>query len=733
MMKNQPMKQNPPPQSPALGAEPFGYLQRDTLNLIALGILAVSWLGAFILYNPVDRLMLVTWLPPVGVTWLGCSLALALNRRHFRLAVIALSMSLLVADGLALRALQNGQLLYFSVPVISLTNYLIGPLAAGAVSAGVVLLVGFGVLSGIPLPEIAGPLILAVVTATLNWLSSRYLHMTLQWAWTSYAHSQEKTDESQRHRAELARANRSLEEALYRLDRLNEDLVEAWRVAEEAKAFKSRFAANISHELRTPLYIIVGFSETMLFSPESYGETLPAAYRSDLVEIYNSSRHLLHLTDDVLDLAQIEAGRMGLVKEPADVTEVIQQAVDLIQPLVKRKQLTLQVQICQPLPLLRIDRTRIRQVFLNLLNNATRYTEQGGITLEAQVSEGQLIISVVDTGPGIAAEQLECIFESFYQVDASTSRRYGGAGLGLAISKYFIEMHGGRIWAESEPGVGSRFCFTLPLPDGREYSLVRLHQDAPTPLSPINGRQVLVVHSDSMVVQLLERHLEGCRIVQAVDPTAAEEQLIASRPMAIITSKDDADAVLSLVNDKVRSRELSGIPVLTCPMPSDARVAFALEVQGYLAKPVTTKHLLATLQQCAPDARRVLVVDDDPRVVRLLTRMLQSIPDRYQVLRAFGGDEALELMQTEKPEAVLLDLYMSEPNGFSVLDHMARDSALAQIPVIVASAKGLPEDGVLQLHGPITVSQPDDALTLAQLFRYLQALLNASGPSHLSD
>jgi signal transduction histidine kinase/DNA-binding response OmpR family regulator len=716
--------------------ELFGYLQRDTLNLIALVILAVSWLGAFIFYSPVDHQMLVTWLPAVGVIWLGCSLALALNQRHFRLAVVVLSTSLLVADGLALGVFQNGQLLYFAVPVISLANYLIGPLVAGAVFAGIVLLAGLGVSNGIPPLELAGPLVLAVMTATLNWLSSRYLHLTLRWAWTSHLRSLEKADESQRHRAELARTNRSLEEALYRLDRLNEDLVEAWRVAEEAKRFKSRFAANISHELRTPLYIIVGFSETMLFAPESYGQTLPAAYRSDLMEIYESSRHLLSLTNDVLDLSQIEAGRMGLVKEPTDVAEVLQEAVDLIQPLVERKGLALQVKVHQPIPELRLDRTRIRQVLLNLLNNATRYTERGEITLQAQTDENQLLISVSDTGPGISAEQLERIFESFYQVDVSTSRRHGGAGLGLAISRYFVEMHGGRIWAESEPEVGSRFYFTLPLPEGLregDHLPARPHREVPGTLVRADEKHVLVIHPDPIIAQLLERHLDRFRVVCAADMTAAEEQLSISRPRAIITSENNGAMVLSLANDGAQTLKLPSIPVITCPMPTDIRSAFALGARGYLVKPVTTARLLSTLERCAPRARCILVVDDEPGVVRLLARMLLSIPERYQVLRSFDGDEALALMRTKRPDVVLLDLYMPEPNGFTVLEHMTGDPALAQIPVVVVSAKGLPEDGVLQLRGPITVERADDTLTLAQLFRYLQAILDASGPIRLSE
>jgi signal transduction histidine kinase/DNA-binding response OmpR family regulator len=713
----------------------FGYLRQDTLNIIALSIVALSWLGAFILYDPVDRQVLVTWLPAVGVIWLGCSLTLALNQRHFHLAVLALGTFLLIADGMALYVFQNGQLLYFAVPIISLANYLVGPSAAGAVSVGIALLAGLGMSIGVPLSELAGPLILTILTTTLNWLSSRYLHLTLQWAWTNHLRSLEKAEEAQHHRAEVARANRSLEEALHRLNRLNEDLVKAWRVAEEAERFKSELAANISHELRTPLYIIVGFSETMLFSPESYGEALPAAYRSDLIEVYNSSRHLLSLTNDVLDLSQIEAGRMGLVKEITDVAEVIQEAVDLVLPLVRRKGLTLRIEIPKPIPLLRLDRTRARQVLLNLLNNATRYVEQGEIAVEARIKGSRLLISVSDTGPGIPTEQLTRIFESFYQVDSSISRRHNGVGLGLAISKYFVEMHDGRIWAESELGVGSCFNVSLPLPEDvgeRSHPLARLHRKAPEPFVHRDEESILVIHPDPMTAQLLERHLERVRVVYAADTTAAEQQLAGSHPKAIVTGESNASAVLSLLKDRMQACRLPSIPVITCHIPNDARSAIALGAQSYLVKPVTTERLLSTLERAAPDARRILVVDDDPRVVRLLSRMLLSNPRQYQVLRAFGGGEALELMRTELPDAVLLDLYMPEPDGFSVLDHMTKDSILAQIPVIVVSAKGLPEDGVLQLGSPIMVNQPD-TLTLAQFFRFLQALLDVSGPVRVSE
>ncbi len=714
--------------------ELYGDLQHETLNLMAGVAVVASWLTVVLFFSPANRRALTTWLPGVGVVLLASILAIQLRERHFRLAAAALVASLLVAEGTVLRAFHNGQSLYFAALIISLANVLVGPGLAAAVTVGVLALAALGAAGGIPVPGLLGPATLAVLTLIVAWLSSRYLYMTVRWAWESHARSLEKAEEARRHRAQLASTSKSLEEAYGRLNRANEALAEAWQIAEEAKRFKSQFAANISHELRTPLYIIVGFAETMLFAPESYGTELPAAYRSDLVEVYNSSRHLVGLIDDVLDLSQIEAGRMGLVKEPTDVAAVIREAGSLVQPLIQRKGLSFDIRIEEPLPVLKLDRTRIRQTLLNLLSNAARYTELGGITLEARIAGSELLVSVADTGPGIPPDQLERIFQSFYQVEASTSRRHGGIGLGLAISRYFVEMHGGRIWAESEPGAGSRLCIALPLPDELPQAACArpsLYRGAP-PRGESDGRQVLVINADPTSAVLLERHLDEAQVVQAGDAAEAEEQLKVARPQAIIAGEDSMAAALRLAGDGGAQATVSGIPLITCPLPSGPLPALALGVRGYLVKPVTRKRLLSTLERCAPAARRILVVDDDPRVVRLLSRMLLSAPRRYEITRAFDGQEALALMRSEPPDLVLLDLYMPRTDGFTVLEHMAEDSALAQTPVVVVSAKGLPEDGVVRLHGPITIRRPG-GFTLAELFRCLQGLLDATRPPHAGD
>ena len=718
-----------PVRQPASAEEVYGYLQQDALNLISWLALGLSWLAIAAFFRPAYYRAALPWLPAPGLVLVASILTLTLNERHYRLAAGILIVSLIVADGVLLRAFHDAQVLYAAALIISLASYLSGQGLAAAATAGVLALGAFGLDSGLPAATLAGPVLLCVLTLVVGRLSAHHLYITLAWAWKSFERSLERTEEARRDRARLAGVSKSLEEAYARLRRANEALAQAWQTAEEARRYKALFAANISHELRTPLSIIVGFAETMLFAPESYGRELPAVYRSDLIEIYNSSRHLLGLIDDVLDLSQIEAGRMGLVKEPTDLAQVIREAAEMLQRLARRKGLYLRVEIEEPLPTLELDRTRIRQVLLNLLNNGVRYTERGGITVRARVEGEHLLISVSDTGPGISPENLQRIFESFYQIDASVSRRHGGIGLGLALSRYFIEMHGGRIWAESQPGAGSCFSFSLPLE--RE---VRERGERRTPLlrgaiprDAGDGRQILVIHPDPTTGVMLQRHLDGARVTHVADPKAAAQELERTRPRAVIADAASLPEVLRLAGDGQGGPHFPGTLLIGCSLPSGPLPAVALGVRGFLVKPVSRQKLLATLDSCAPGARRVLIVDDDPRVVRLLARMLLSSPGRYEILRAFDGQEALSLMRTERPDAVLLDLYMPQLDGFSVLEHMEADPVLSTIPVVVVSAKGLPEDGVLRLQGPISIQNPG-GFTLAELFRYLQAVLDAAGP-----
>lgn len=235
---------------------------------------------------------------------------------------------------------------------------------------------------------------------------------------------------------------------------------EAAQRLRELDRSKRRFLANMSHELRTPLTNIIGFARLLL---KGIDGPLTEQQRQDLEIIYHNSQHLLGLINDLLDLSQIEAGLMELQFREVDLAELIRSVMATTSALVRGKKVTLQEEIAPDLPLVRADPARIRQVLLRLMANAAKYTDQGSITVRAWASNGQVLVSVSDTGVGIPPEDLERIFERFEQGGTENGRRANGAGLGLSLSKEFVEMHGGRIWAESRVGKGSTFTFSLPL------------------------------------------------------------------------------------------------------------------------------------------------------------------------------------------------------------------------------------------------------------------------------
>ena len=218
-----------------------------------------------------------------------------------------------------------------------------------------------------------------------------------------------------------------------------------------------------SHELRTPLNMIIAYAELITQSPHLYSRRLPSTLLADMNVILRNSQHLSRLVDDVLDLSQIETGRMALSKEWTTITEIIDAATEAVSPLFQTKGLQLEVETADDLPDIYCDKTRIRQVLINLLSNAGRFTEQGGVKVRAWLDDTQFMLSVADTGPGIGTEDQQRLFEPFQQLDASIRRKHGGSGLGLNISKHFIEMHEGRIWLESALGVGTTFTVSLPL------------------------------------------------------------------------------------------------------------------------------------------------------------------------------------------------------------------------------------------------------------------------------
>lgn len=568
----------------------------------------------------------------------------------------------------------------------------------------------------------------------LIWLTLRPLLTTIQWAWAGYESSQTALREARDTQVELKEALEDLAAANAQLARLN-DFAQAMRqVAEDERRARERFVANVSHELRTPLNMIIGFSEMITRSPQVYGPALPPALLADLNVILRNAQHLSELIDDVLDLSQIEAGHMALTRERAQLREIIESAVVAVQPLYLSKGLFLEVEGVDDLPPLFCDPTRIREVALNLLTNAGRFTERGGVRVRARHDGNEVIVSVTDTGPGIAPESQECLFQPFQQADGSIRRRYGGSGLGLSISRSFVELHGGRMWVESAPGAGATFFFTLPLdaPAAQSNSVMRWlnpYQPYEPRLRPsrapaVNARpQLAVVEADRALQRLLARYTDRAEIVSFASLEAALAQISRSPARALLVNDPRPCDALQRVQS---SPDLPpGLPVLLCALPGMAEDIRALGVSDYLVKPVRAEDLLAALDRLNHPIQTILVADDEPDALQLFRRMLISAGRNYRVLRAENGRQAWQLLRDERPDALLLDLAMPEMDGVQLLAAKAEDPALREIPVIVTSARDPQGQPAVS---SLLMATRGGGLSAQQLLTAIEALLEILAP-----
>ena len=544
--------------------------------------------------------------------------------------------------------------------------------------------------------EILTPNILIYLTAFTTWLISRQLVIVLNWMQAAYNEASFLLGQLRDERASMASTLKQLEEAYRRIEKMNSALIDARRAAEEARQLKAEFAANISHELRTPLNIIIGFSETMANAPETYkGVSWSPLLRGDIEQIYQSSRHLQSLIDDILDLSALDMHRLGLTFEESSIEAVILEAVTVVQDLFHAKQLYLKVEISPDLPSLRMDATRIRQVLINLLNNASRFTLTGGVTISAQMSGYAVQVAVADTGVGIAPQDVSKVFDEFGQVDSTLRREHDGSGLGVPLSKRLIELHNGRMWLESEPGKGSTFFFTLPVHSGiwRSGKLLKSDQGLVT---PVGRKSILIEEPDITLLHMIRRHLSHCDVIEIGNRENLPKLVEQYQPVALIVDlQDDEEITGRLSLQKSLSR--LDLPVIFVRLRGQLRNARALGVQNFLIKPVIREDLFEAIDNLEQTVHNVLVVDDDPSLVELVSRMLEASGGLYRPVKALGGVEALAILRREPIDLVLLDWYMPEVTGFDVLREMMGTPGLEEIPVIVISGRypdtETPEDG----------------------------------------
>jgi GAF domain-containing protein/DNA-binding response OmpR family regulator len=448
----------------------------------------------------------------------------------------------------------------------------------------------------------------------------------------------------------------------------------------ELDQLKNLFLANMSHELRTPLNSIIGFSRVIL---KGIDGPITDQQQQDLTAIYNAGQHLLGLINDILDLSRIEAGKMELNFEDLEIDAIINSVMATTRGLVKEKRISLEQQVQPGLPRVYADATRIRQILLNLLQNAAKFTEEGYIRVLAELVTNphgiQFVrISVTDTGIGIAPEHQKMLFEPFTQIDSSTTRSVGGTGLGLSISRNLIDLHGGEIGIDSAEGEGSTFYFTLPV-----------RQEARTTVTGEDRRIVLAIDDDARVLELYERYLDsqGYQVIGLQDPAQAVEQARILKPFAItldvmMPSRNGWQVIQDLKADE----ETREIPVIFCTIIEDEARGFSLGANDYLLKPILEEDLINALVrlEATRDIHKVLVVDDDPEVLRLVEKILKPT-GIYELIMAEGGRQGLIALKEDKPDVVLLDLLMDDLDGFKVLETMQADSELKEIPVIVVT------------------------------------------------
>ncbi len=712
------LRQVPAEAEPGL-AEAIADLMRSTFERLAIvtGISYLVWHMVVTVAMP-DTLGVRAW-ALMAILVPAALLVVWLSRRHLLLGQIAWLAALWMAiTGVALLLRQPlVALLYGLLPLLAaaIIGWPAGIVAEGSVALGLLMLAQS---TGLDIQRALWVTILAcgALAGALGWTTTEGLLTVTEWSMFSYRKMRDTIHEARQQRQELKQVQANLLQANQELARITDRLRAMHRLAEDARRTKEEFVANVSHELRTPLNMIIGFSEMITQSPQVYGSRLPPALLADITAIQRNSQHLSKLVDDVLDLSQIEGGRMTLLKDWARLSDLVQEATTAVRVLYDNKGLTLEVDIAEDIPELYCDPTRIRQVILNLLSNAGRFTERGGVVVRARRESERVVVSVADTGPGIAPDDRERLFEPFQQLDASIRRQHGGSGLGLSISKQFVDMHGGKMWLESEVGRGTIFYFSLPV-DAPMPLVVNTGDSAQRWFNPWGGyeerprtRQSLemdvppryvIMEKGRSLMRLFQRYMDGVQVATVTTYDEAVDELRRSPARALVMNAPSYDAA-GMPQDAIAELPY-GTPAMLCWILSDDAIAERLGVVRYLLKPISTEELLDAVASMGDNVQQVLLVDDDPEVLQLYARVLVSSPRRYRVLQAKSGRRALALLRRHQPDIVLLDLVMPGMDGFRFLEEMREDPEISDTPVIIVSS-----------HDPAGQPIVSDSLTVAR-------------------
>jgi len=544
---------------------------------------------------------------------------------------------------------------------------------------------------------------------------------------------------------EKKRLARAVDERNRELQELNEkleakviertaELREANRALERSNELKSKFIATMSHELRTPLNSILGFSELLMADPVHPLSEKQKRYASN---VFNSGSHLLQLINNILDLAKIESGKMELNYESIPLQRVICEVESVVRPLADKKNQRLTISSIDKVPLIRADRVKFKQILYNLLSNSIKFTPDGGdIIIEAGIMKDSIdaspaaeslrrferdffILSVQDTGIGIKQEDQGRIFGEFEQVDNSFARRFEGTGLGLALTRRLIELHGGEIRVESEEGKGSKFMLLMPVMEkvpitnghsGQTNDVSRPSYDAGSffKSKKKGGLLILVIEDDLQTSELMTLYLVqgGYRVAHAFSGDDAIKRIKELKPFAVILDimlpgKDGWE----ILQEMKSIAELKDIPVIISSIIDNNELGFALGASDYLVKPIDKNNLFEKLSELSLAAKKrrkpvnILCVDDDKQALELLESILE--PAGYTVITSSSGKEGVEKAMLLKPDLIILDLMMPDVDGFEVTRVLKENPATMDIPIFILTAKDLTLQDRLQLAGKI--------------------------------
>jgi len=518
------------------------------------------------------------------------------------------------------------------------------------------------------------------------------------------------------------------------LERANAEL-------DKASRMKSDFLSSMSHELRTPLNAIIGFSEVL---HDGMAGDVTEQQREYLHDILTSGTHLLSLINDILDLSKVEAGRMELELECLPVEPTLHTALSIVREKAAAHRLTLELDVAAGIGELCADARKLKQIVYNLLSNAVKFTPDGGrVTVGARRvpaaaapaaaappsgTDEFVEIAVSDTGIGIAPADQARLFEAFTQIDSSLARQYEGTGLGLALVKRLVELHGGAVGLESVPGQGSTFRVWLPARP--VFECVARRREAGGAAARPGGR-VLVVEDDANAFELMRLTLEaaGFAVAHATSAAEARKQLEAATPdlitLDIILPGEDGWQFLDCLK---QSAAWAHIPVVVASIVVDEQKGFALGAAAVLQKPFLKDDLARILaglgftrEAAGGKPARVLVVDDDPLAVERLATLLEA--EGHAVERAGGGLEAVAKALAAPPDLILLDLMMPGVSGFEVVKRLRTDSRTLATPIVIVTAKLLDEADRLALDGEVeTVLRKSDFSPEAFLAEVRRAL-----------